>query len=33
MARPHDATGLSAVCECGIADHTHLLLLHFEIYT
>ena len=25
VALPHDATGLSAVCDCGISDHTHLL--------
>ena len=25
VALPHDATGLSAVCDCGIPDHTHLL--------
>ena len=24
---PHDAVGWSAVCDCGIADHTHL---HFH---
>ena len=24
-ALPHGATGLSAVCDCGIPDHTHLL--------
>ena len=23
----HNATGLSAVCDCGISDHTHLLFL------
>ena len=28
MALPHDATGLSAVCDCGISDHTHLLFLY-----
>ena len=27
VALSHDATGLSAVCECGIPDHTHLVLL------
>ena len=27
VALPHDATDLSAVCDCGIPDHTHLLLL------
>ena len=26
-ALPHGATGLSAVCDCGISDHTHLLFL------
>ena len=25
LVLPHDATGLSAVCDCGIPDHTHLL--------
>ena len=25
LALPRDATGLSAVCDCGIPDHTHLL--------
>ena len=24
MALPHDATGLSAVCDCGISDNTNL---------
>ena len=28
VALPHDATGLSVVCECGIPDHTHLLFLN-----
>ena len=26
-ALPCCATGLSAVCDCGISDHTHLLFL------
>ena len=26
-ALPRGAKGLSAVCDCGIPDHTHLLLL------
>ena len=26
VALPHDATGLSAVRDCGISYHTHLLL-------
>ena len=25
VALPHDATGLSAVCDCGIPEHTHYL--------
>ena len=25
LAVPRDAMGLSAVCDCGIHDHTHLL--------
>ena len=25
MALPRGARGLSAVCDCGISDHTHLL--------
>ena len=27
MALPRGAIGLSAVCDCGISDHTHLLFL------
>ena len=27
VAVAHDATGLSAVCNCGIPDHTHLLFM------
>ena len=27
MAHPRDAMGLSAVCDCGISDFTHLLFL------
>ena len=27
MALPRDAMGLSAVCDCGIPDNTHLLFL------
>ena len=30
VALPHDATGLSAVCDCGIPDHTHLLFLQIQ---
>ena len=26
-ALPRGAMGLSAVCDCGISDHTHLLFL------
>ena len=25
VALPHDAVAWSAVCDCGISDHTHLL--------
>ena len=25
VALPHDAMGLSAVCDCDISDHTHLI--------
>ena len=28
MALPRGAMGLSAVCDCGISDHTHLLFLN-----
>ena len=31
MTLPHDATGLSAVYDCGISDHTHLLILKKNI--
>ena len=27
MALPRGAMGLSAVCDCGISDHTHLIFL------
>ena len=27
VALPRDAIGLSAVCDCGISDHTHVLFL------
>ena len=27
VALPHGAIDLSAVCDCGIPDHTHLLFL------
>ena len=34
-ALPHDVQGLSAVCDCGIPDHNHLLFLqrNFEHLT
>ena len=31
VALPHGATGLSAVCDCGIPDHTHLLFFKLSI--
>ena len=30
VALPRGAMGLSAVCDCGIPDHTHLLFLVCE---
>ena len=27
MALSHDAMSLSAVCDCGMSDHSHLLFL------
>ena len=30
MALPRGAKGLSAVCDCGIPDHTHLLFLWLQ---
>ena len=29
---PHDAMGLSAVCDCGSPDHTHLLFLNMHAH-
>ena len=31
MDLPHGAVGWSAVCDCGVPDHTHLLFCHFII--
>ena len=30
MALPHGGVGWSAVCDRGISDHTHLLLIHLD---
>ena len=32
VALIRDATSLSAVCQCGISDHTHLLFLNIQIH-
>ena len=31
MALPHGAVGWSAVCDCGIHDHTHLLFYNIVV--
>ena len=33
MAISHDAVSWSAVCDCGILDHTHLLFVCFARQT
>ena len=31
VALPRGAMGLSAVCDCGISDHTHLLFFLYHV--
>ena len=33
MVLPRGAVGLSAVCDCGFPDHTHLLFLGFVTHS